>query len=202
MKGKAMDPKKLWQDQPSDPSKVTMILNRQTRKLHAKTSRDLLGAAQGHLISVLFSIAGIVMSSGFPAVRTASVIALVWGIAGAWVFHRGMWVPPMPGDAGLETGIEFYRQEIQRQRLLFRRWLVWSLGPIVLAIAAFVALPFAVANRTKPGLLGETFPLLVAPFFTLLFCLFIALAAFRKRGKQDLERETAELREIEKESRV
>ncbi len=51
----------------------------------------------------------------------------------------------MPEEAGLTTGVEFCRRAIERRRDYVRRGLLWSSGPIVLAIGAFVLAlaPFA-----------------------------------------------------------
>jgi hypothetical protein len=46
-----------------------------------------------------------------------------------------MWSMEMPADAGLSTGLQFCRDEIERRRTLLRRVLFWSLGPILLALA-------------------------------------------------------------------
>ena len=43
----------------------------------------------------------------------------------------------MPGDLGLKTGLEAYRLEVERQRDLERRMMVWTFGPAMLAIATF-----------------------------------------------------------------
>ena len=191
-----MDPKKLWQDQPTEPSKVTMVLIRQkARELHSKTRRELFNTALGHVFIVVLCGAGIVFGR-FPAQRMAFAIGLAWALAGAWMSQRGMWVPPMPGDAGFQTGLQFYRQEIQRRRSLFRRWLMWTLGPVILGLSALVAGPFAATLAADPRMLRNAIP------FTVLLAVWaIGIALMRKRGERDIQREIDELSEIEKESR-
>ena len=49
-----------------------------------------------------------------------------------------MWSATLPGDAALSTGLESYRREIERRRYLFGRALLWSFGPVVLAIGTLI----------------------------------------------------------------
>jgi hypothetical protein len=57
---------------------------------------------------------------------------LVWSLVGLYFLNRGTWSTVMPGVAGLSTGLEFCRGEIERRRYLLRRVLLWSLGPVLL----------------------------------------------------------------------
>ena len=190
------DPKSIWQNQPRDTSTVTLALIRQkAQALHTKTRRELFNQALGHLFIVALCGVGVAVSRS-TGQRTTFAVAVVWGLVGAWVSQRGMRVPRMPGDAGFKTGIEFYRHEIQRRRLLFRRWLLWSLGPTVLGLGALVVTPVRAALVKDPRMLRNAIP-----FFTLLAIWFIAVWLIRRRGKQDIQREIDELRELEKESK-
>jgi hypothetical protein len=63
----------------------------------------------------------------------------------------------MPGDAGLSTGLEFCRGEIERRRYLLRRVLLWSMGPVLLAIGTFI-LALAMIGTKDRGLFPNGLP--------------------------------------------
>ena len=191
-----MDPKKIWQDQPTETPKMTLLLIRKTaRDLRAKTRRELLGIASAHLAFAIFAIVGIVRSPALPQ-RTAWAIALLWCGAGAWMYQRGMWPAPMAGDAGLETGIDYYRQEIERRRSLLGRWLGWVLGPVLFTLGVFIVPLMTWMLASNPRLLRNTIP-----FFTMLTGWMVAMIVLRIRRKRELAREIDELNQIERESR-
>ena len=78
-------------------------------------------------------------------------MALAWSLAGLYFLNRGMWAVAMPGDAALTTGLEFCRREIERQRDLLRRVLLWSFGPIMLAIGTLILALTMVGMRARTG---------------------------------------------------
>ena len=117
------DPRMIWQNQPTEPSVMTLEKIRQkVRELHAKTRRQLLGNLAVPLIAVAFYGFGM---KTFPALQPLFAIPIAWSVAGLYFLNRGMWSAAMPGDAALSTGLEFYRREIERRRNLFRRVLLW-----------------------------------------------------------------------------
>ena len=143
------DPKKIWQSQPKEPSEMTLKLIRmKVRELHIKTRRQLWGSWGGPLAVGAFSAYGIKLVHGvFPVLEVAFVFAIVWSLAGVYFLSRGMWSAAMPGDAALSTGLEFYRREVERQRAISGRILLWSLGPILLAIAVSIIPGSTIATR-------------------------------------------------------
>ena len=99
----------------------------------------------------------------------------------------------MPGDAALSTGLEFYRREIERRRYLFRRVLLWSFGPVILAIGTFIlALAMIRGSKIFPNAM---------PFMTLVVIWIGAYFVIRMREQRELQREIDELNDIEKENR-
>ena len=185
------DPRKIWQDQPKEISTVTLkMIRMKVQDLHAKTRRNMLGIWAGPLAVGGFSAYGIKLVHGvFPVLEVTFVIAIVWSLAGVYFFSRGMWSAAMPGDAALSTGIEFYRREIERHRALYGRVLLWSLGPIVLALAAFI-LFLVIVGR------GEIFTKGL-PFLILIVIWFGAYFFLRMRAWRDLQREIDDLKDIE-----
>ena len=63
----------------------------------------------------------------------------------------------MPGEAGLSPGLEFCRREIERQRDLLRRVLLWSFGPVLLTIGTFI-LALAMVGTKERGYSRTDFP--------------------------------------------
>src|SRR3954468_9750123 len=134
------DLKAIWQDQPTGVSTMSLKLIRsKAREAQAKTRRQLLGTAAGPLAAAFFYTFAM---REFPTLRHVLnppfVFALVWSLAGLYFLNRGMWSAAMPADAGLSTGLEFCRGELERRRSLLGRLLLWSLGPILLALGTFI----------------------------------------------------------------
>ena len=188
------DPRKIWQNQPSELSTMTLEKIRQrARELHAKTRRELLKNIATPLIVIAFAGLGIILGDN-PLQRTAFALALFWSLTGQYFLNRGMWSATLPGGAST-TGLESYRREIERRRDLFRRALQWSFGPVFLVIAALI-LPIVAMGIRHQGPLRN-----MAPFLTLIIIWLAAVPVIRMRGQRELQREIAELNEIEKTNR-
>jgi hypothetical protein len=189
------DPKTIWQNQPVEPSTMTLeAIRRKARKLHAKTRRELIGAIATPLAVAIFSGLGAAIFDD-PVQRIAFAFAIAWALAGQYFLHRGMWSATLPGDAALISGLEFYRRELERRRYLFRRVLQWSIGPVLLAIGALL-LPIVTGGIRERGVF-----LKMIPFLTLLAIWIAGVFVIRMRGQRELQREIDELKGIEKESR-
>ena len=122
-------------------------------------------------------------------------LALAWSLAGLYFLNRGMWSAVMPGDAGISTGLEFCRREIERQRDLVRRVLLWTFGPIMLAIGTFI-LALAMVSTKDKGLFPNGLPFLIA-----IVVWIFAYFTIRVREQRELQREFDELNDIETENR-
>ena len=100
----------------------------------------------------------------------------------------------MPADAGLSSGLEFCRREIERQRDLLRRGLLWVFGPMLLAISTLI-LALVMAGTRNQGIFPNGLPFLI-----LVVVWIIAYFAIRLREQRALQRELDELSEIEREN--
>jgi len=198
----ANDPRKVWQNQPTEPSSMTLEkIRRKTQELHAKTRRTLLGSIASPIIVifcygiVIEQFHGPISSLQFQLIegmRLLYAVAMAWSLAGMYFLNRGMWSAALPQDAALSTGLESYRREVGRQRSLFRRALLWQFGPIILSVAniiVFMVIAGGMRNFSK----GMPFFILVATWIAGYFVLRM------KQGRQ-LQREIHELNEIEKEN--
>ena len=189
------DPRTIWQNQPVEPSAMTLeTIRRKARKLHAKTRRELIGSIAAPLTVAVFSGLGAAIFSD-PLQRAVFALAIAWALAGQFFIHRGMWSATLPGDAALTPGLEFYRREIERRRNLFRRVLQWSFGPLVLAIAALL-LPIVTGGIAERGAFRN-----MIPFLTLLALWLVGFFVVRMRQQRELQREIEELNDIERENK-
>jgi hypothetical protein len=114
--------------------------------------------------------------------RIAYAVGAVYAIAGAMIIHRGMWTESMAGDAGVTTGIEFCRKELERHRALFSRTLVWVSGPLIFVVGAYLVPAIVASIRAHPN---ESPKILVKtiPFFALMGIWVIAFIFIRMKQR-------------------
>jgi len=188
------EPKNIWQNQPTEPSAMTLeTIREKVRKLHTQTGRQLLGTLVGPLVVAFFLVFGL---KQFPSLRhllqPLFALALVWSLAGLYFLSRGRRSPRAPEDMGFSTGLEFCRREIERQRDYLRRVVLWGFGPVILAIGTFV---LALALAAGRGIFPKAMP-----FMTLVVVWIVAYFAIRMRQQRGLQREIEELNKIETEN--
>jgi len=189
------DPKTIWQNQRTEASTMTMkLIQRRAQELRAKTRRALLGTLAGPLAVAFCYIFCIKV---FPAMQPVShllfTFALAWSLGGVYFLNRRKWSGAMPGDAGFSAGLEFCRREIERQRDYFRRALLWSFGPMLLALGALIlAMAMVVGRGIFPSAM---------PFMTIIVVWMGAYFVIRARDQRKLQREIDELNDIERENR-
>lgn len=122
-------------------------------------------------------------------VHSLFAAALAWCLVGLYVLNRGKRSQTMPGDAGLSSGLEFCRREIKRQGTYSRQVLLWSFGPIVLALGAVI---LAIGIVTGRQVFAK------APLVTVLAVtwIFVYLAIW-VRQRRERQREIDELNEVD-----
>ena len=165
------------------------------QELHGKTRRKVLGTLAGPLTAV-FSY--VLCAKEFPplqyVLQPLLVFALIWSVAGLFFLNRGMWPAAMPGDAGLSTGLEFCRQEVERRRTFLGRILLWSFGPVLMCIGTIILALVMLGSRGH-GIIPNGLP-----FLTLVAVWIVAYFVIRLREKRELARQADELNEIEREN--
>jgi hypothetical protein len=190
------DLRTIWQSQPTETSTMTLKLIRsKARELQAKTRRQLLGTAAGPLAAAFFYAFGI---REFPALEHVLhplfAFALAWSLLGLYSLSRGTWSTVLPANAGLSTGLEFCRGEIERRRNLLRRVLLWSFGPVLLAIGTLI-LGLAMAGTKGRALFPNGLP-----FLALVVIWIFGYFVMRMREQRELEREIDELNDLERDN--
>jgi hypothetical protein len=185
----------IWLNQPTEkPTVISKLIEQRTRQLRAKTRWKLIGTVAGPLGAGFFYAYSM---KAFPALRQvlqpSFALAVAWSLAGLYFLNRGMWPAATPGNVGLNTGLEVCRLEIKRQLDLVRRSLVWSFGPVMLAVATFILALAMISTRTIiPSAL---------PFLIVLVVWIVAFFVIRLRQQRELQREIDELKDIEMENR-
>jgi hypothetical protein len=185
------DPKSIWQNQPMEPSTMTMkMIRRKTQHLNTKTRRELLNSIVVSLFVVGISIFGITRIHG-AAMCTLFVLTIGWTLVAQYFVYRGCVADSEPSDVSLNTSLQSYRRQVERQLSLSSRFLLWSFGPIMLAFGVIAALLFAIVG--PHGFLRNAIP-----YLTLLGISFIGVVFVRIRQQHDFQREIDELKEIER----
>jgi hypothetical protein len=185
----ANDPKTIWQSQPTEPSKMTLVMIRhKTQQLHAQTRRDRFAEIAASVIMIGFYGCGIWWIHA-AALRAIFALAIAWTLAGQSFVDRRSLSDASQLEVPLSTSLESYRREVERRRDLSSRFLLWSFGPGILALGAFCAYLLAWTH----GFVRST-----APFFTLLGLWFVLLFFQKMRQKRDLQREIDQLNEVER----
>jgi MFS family permease len=192
------DFKSMWQNQPAETNIMTMkLIQSKARELHAKTRRQLLGTLAGPLAAAFLYFFGTrTMPSLQPLLQPLFAVALIWAIAGLYFLSRGMWSAALPEDVGLSTCLEFCRLELARRGRLLRGVLVWSFGPILLAIGTLI-LGVAMIGTRQRGILPNGLP-----FLFLVVVWIVAYFVMRLRERREIEREIGLLDEIERLNRT
>lgn len=189
--------RKIWLNQPTEaPAMISKLIEQRTRELRARTRRKLIGTIAAPFAAGIFYAYSM---KEFPALRQVLqplfVFAFAWSLAGVYFMNRGMWSAVMPGDLSINTGLEACRLEIKRQRDLVRRLLVWSFGPLMLAVATFV-LALAMVSTRERGIFPNGLPFLI-----LMAVWIVSWFVIRLREQRGLQREINELKDIEMENR-
>jgi hypothetical protein len=187
-------PKTIWQNQPTEPSKMTLVMIRhKTQQLQGKTRRDLFNEIAVSVFLIGFYGICIWWIHG-AVLRAAFALAIVWTLAGQYFVDRGS-LSEAAQDVSLNTSLQSYRREVERQRYLSSRFLLWSFGPAVLAIGSLSThLLTLVWNH---GALSHGYLLSTMPFFALLGLWFVGVFVLRMRHQRELQREIDQLTEVE-----
>jgi len=187
------DPKTIWQNQPTEPSKMTLVMIRhKTQQLQQKTRRELFAEIAAAVFMVAFY--------GFciwwihtAALRAVFALAIAWTLAGQYFVDRRNLSDAEQLEVSQGTSLESYRREVERRRYLSSRFLLWSFAPGMLGLGAFCAHLLIWTH----GFVFST-----APFFTLLGLWFVLLFLQKMRQQRDLQREIDQLNEVERSNNV
>lgn len=192
------DPKTIWQNQPTEPSKMSLEeIRRRVKELQAKARKEFF---LGCITMIIFFAFVALWHRRFhiqvydPVYLVGYALSILWAIYVLYQMAKRSRIRGLPSEAGFTTSIEFLRRELERRCDTLRRLRETLFGPILLAIGAFV-LPIVIKAIQGPGLQNTI------PFFTLLATWIVAFLVIRNKELQKLRREIAELDAMTKESR-
>src|SRR5260370_3887300 len=134
------EPRTIWQNQPTEPSAMTLEKIRQkVRELHAKTRRQLLGNLVVPLIVVAF-YGFCIKQFHHPVLHLMFAFAIAWSLAGVYFLNRGMWSAMLPGDAALSTGLQSYRRVVGRRGSLPSRLRLFGVESLRFATSTLIVI--------------------------------------------------------------
>jgi hypothetical protein len=200
------DPQSVWQNQPSEPLKMSATdLRRKALEARPKARFAML------FIIIVGIVCCVVFASSFARAHAAlarmgyALVSLSM-IYAAYHAYKWTWPGNLPEGAPIDTCLEFYRRELERQRDYSHRW--WRSGLPVLTLLGVVMAAVGTGSRNAPprwllALGANKHPLLNAlPFLLALAIWVVAFLILRKKqGPKILQREIEELRALERENR-
>lgn len=190
------DPQEIWQNQPTEPLKMSASDLR--RKALVRQSKARLEALSTIIIGIILCV---VFAWSFARAH-AMLARMGWGllslcmIYAAYHAYKWIWPQSLPEEAPISTCLEFYRRELERRRDYPHRW--WRSGLPLLLLLGMVMAGVGTGARNAPP-----HPFLNAlPFLLVLAIWAVAFLFMRKKlGRENLQQEIEELRAFERESR-
>jgi hypothetical protein len=190
------DPQEIWQNQPTEPLKMSAT------DLRRKALETQLKARFVAFFTIIIGIICCVVLAWSFARPHAALARIGYGLVSLCMiyaaYHVYKWTRTgnLPEEAPINTCLEFYRRELERQRDYNHRW--WRSGLPVLTLLGVVMAAVGTGARNAPP-----HPLLNAlPFFLVLAIWVIAFLLLRKKlGRANLQGEIEELRAFERENR-
>jgi hypothetical protein len=165
------DIRSMWQSQTKKPSHVSLeLIRRKARRLEESAHQRVVSTSVAALIVVVIAL---YISWQLDEIffRMGACALILWAVS--LIYQARKAVPPgrLPLYATLSVSLDFYRQELERERSYLRagRNTIW---PVLLSAALFLT-PFVRGAIGKPGMRGfdsrESMYLLVSlavPFLT------------------------------------
>ncbi len=190
------DPRKIWQNQPTEPFKMS------ANELRHKAQQRRRKARFEALYSILI---GIVLCAFFAwtfATAHELVLQIGFGLLSLWCLYFGyqtykwIWPGPLEPDATLSTTLQSYRSELEKRRDFTRH--IWRRGGLTFC---FLGLALIIVPELIKSLGAPRLALNVLPVCVLLAIWFAIFFPQRKRRLQKLQQDIEELRVFEKENR-
>ena len=192
------DPRNIWQNQPTEPLKMS------TNEIRAKAQRHQTKARFQAVYSIIIGLflcvffARVFVRPGdyWVVSRMGAGLLSLWGIYYAYQAYKWIWPGRLTPGAALNTTLQSYRSELEKRRDYGRHfWRRAGLTFCVLGVA-MVIVPALIKSLDTPRLLLNTLP-----FFVLLAIWLAVFLRLRKRNRGKLQQEIEELRALERENR-
>ena|SRR5208283_2766879 len=205
------DPQNVWQNQPTEAFKMSADQLRHKAEKRQRKGRFsvLFSIVISVIIFVVFTREFATFSPLMPgplsfwSIRIGFGVVCLWLIYVPYTAYKWLWPGRLAPDATLNTTIQCYRNELEKQRdygrnTRARRVLAFAfLGMAMFMVPMLmvkVPAPIKATPMAGPGLL-----LNVAPFL-LLAMAWVIMLRMMNRSRQKLQQEIEQLRAFEKES--
>jgi hypothetical protein len=184
---------KFWRDQREEPVKMSLDeirgkAQRHRRKILRRNGREYVAAA---FVVAMFGYYIWHFHEWF--LRIGSGLVIAGAVYVVFQLHTRGSAANAPADLGLTTGLDFYRKELERQRVLLNSVWRWYLGPFVPGLAV-ITLGAAITNPARSPyawLFAGSYAVVVALAFWL-------VARLNQRCAGRLQRQIDELNAAEK----
>jgi len=190
------DPQQIWQNQPTEPLKMSVTSLR--RRALERQSKSRLEARSTIIIGIVLCVA---FALSFFRAHT-TLARMGWGllslcgIYAAYHAYKWIWPGDLAEEAPISTCVEFYRRALERQRDYKHRW--WRSGLPFFMLLGMVMAGWGTGARNG----AQQHPVLNSlPFFLILAVWAVAFLLMRKKlGRENLQQEIEELRAFERDS--
>ena len=185
---KRRDPGAVWRDQPAEKLAVNLerFVNRRTQELYSSTRSEVMVCIGAALLFVAV-LAWRFASAQDRFLQLGYFAAVAWILISVYWFRRRIWREAAPdGDARAATGLEYYRNELERRRNHLRNEWLWH-GPLVLACMALIGVLMGKAFVGMERLRNTT------PLAVLLAAWTVVGIRNRLRQARELQREIEEI---------
>jgi hypothetical protein len=190
-----LDPQHIWQNQPTEPCK--MSADRLRRKAQQRHARDRFEALMSIALGLTLCLAFARMSdTGDDFVpRLGAGLLSLWCVNFAYQAYKWIWPGRLAPDSTVTTSLQFYRSQLEKRRDLSRH--VWrrTALPFCFLGLAMMVVPGVIQSLSSPRLLWNS-----VPFFVILIIWFVAFSHMKNRTRAKLQREIDELRAFESET--
>ena len=187
------DIRSLWQSQTTKPSNVSLdLIRHKARRLEETMHQQVVSAC---VAAVLIVVIALYVSWQLDQIvfRMGASALILWAVS--LVYQARKVLPRQSAlNATLSASLDFYRQELERQRSYLRagRNTIW---PVLLSAALFLT-PFVRGAMAKPTLLVN-----FAPFLTVMVVWVVSVFVVAGRKLRAVQKEIEELDKFTKEAK-
>ena len=189
------DPRNIWQNQPTEPLKMSTNEIRAKAQRHQTKARfqAVYSIIIGLFLCVFFARASVQPGDYWVVSRMGVGLLSLWGIYYAYQAYKWIWPGRLTPDATFDTTLQSYRSELEKRRDYGRH--IWRRAGLTFGV-------LGVAMIIVPALIGVAgHPRDTLPFFVILAIWLAVFLRLRKRNRGKLQQEIEELRALERENR-
>jgi hypothetical protein len=189
------DPQNVWQNQPTEPFKMsTNEIRGKVQQRQKKARLEALFSITTGLMICFFFAWTFARSHGVLPRLGLGLLSLC-GLNFAYQAYRWIWPGRLRPDATVSTSLKFYRSELERRRDYGMH--IWVRGGLTFCLLglAMIVLPEVIRSLRSARLLLNVLPVLV--MLAIWFAIFLPT---RKRKLRKLQQEIDELRGFEREA--